>query len=48
MIDYFHVIHMAVTGNATDSSVHVNRMVEVDIIGGFVNSNPRHGISCFP
>ncbi len=48
VVDYFHVIHMAVTSNATDASVHVNRMIEVNIIGGLVNSNPRHGVSCFP
>ena len=48
VVDNFHVIHMAVTSNAADASAHVNRMVEVNIIGGLVNSNPGHGISSLP
>ena len=48
VVDYFHVIHMTVACYATDASVHVNRMIEVNVIGGLVNSNPGHGISRLP
>jgi hypothetical protein len=48
VVNYFHVIHMTVACHATDASVHVNCMVEVNIIRGLVNPNPRNGISGFP
>jgi hypothetical protein len=48
VIDYFHMIHMTVTSHATDASVHVNSMVEINIVGSLVNPNPRDGITGFP
>jgi len=48
VVDYFHVIHMTVACHATDASVHVNCMVEINIVGSLVNPNPGHRISSFP
>ena len=48
VVDYFHVIHMTVACHATDASVHMNCMIEINIVGSLVNPNPRDGISGFP
>ena len=48
MVDDFHVIHLSVTGHATDAPVHVNRMVEVDVIRRLVNPYPGNRVAGFP
>ena len=48
VVYYFHVIHMTVACHATDAPVHVNCMVEINIVGGLVNPDPGHRISSFP
>jgi len=48
MVDDFHVIHLAVAGHAAYAPVHVNRMVEVDVVWRLVNPNPGNGVAGFP
>ena len=48
MVDDFHVVDLTVASDATDTSVYVNRMVEVDVIRSFVNPDPGDGIAGFP
>lgn len=48
VVDDFHVIHLSVTGHATDASVYVNRMVEVDVIRRLVNPYPGNRVAGFP
>ena len=48
VIDDFHVVHLTVTGDATDSPVHMHGMVEVDVIRCLVDSDPGNRISRFP
>lgn len=45
VVDHFHVVHMSVTGDAADPAIHVNGMVEVNVIGRFVNSHPRNRVA---
>ena len=45
VVDHFHVVHMSVAGDATDPTIHVDGMVEVNVIGRFVNSHPRNGVA---
>jgi len=48
VVDDFHVVDLTVAGDATDTSVYVNRMVEIDVIRSFVNPDPGDGIAGFP
>ena len=48
MVDDLHVVDLAVTGHAADAAIYVNGMVEVDVVRGFVDPNPRNRISAFP
>ena len=48
VVDDLHVIHLAVAGHATDAPVHVNCMVEVDVVRRLVNANPGNRIAGFP
>ena len=48
VIDDLHVIDVSVAGNAAHASIHVHRMVEVNVVGSFMNPNPGDWITCFP
>jgi hypothetical protein len=48
MIDNLHVVDLAVASDATDPAIHVNGVIEVNIIGSLVDSNPRNRIAAFP
>jgi hypothetical protein len=48
MVDDLHVVDLAVAGDAADAAIYVNGMVEVDVVGGFVDTNPRNRIPAFP
>ena len=45
VVDHFHMIHMSVAGDATDPTIHVDGMVEVNVIGRFVNPHPRDWVA---
>ena len=48
MVDDLHVVDLAVASHAADAAIYVNGMVEVDVVRGFVDTNPRNRISAFP
>jgi len=48
VVDYFHVVDVAMACDAADSSIHVNRVIEIDVVGGFMNSDPRDWVTGFP
>jgi hypothetical protein len=48
MVDDLHVVDLAVAGHAADAAIYVNGMVEVDVVRGFVDTNPRDRIPAFP
>ena len=48
MVYDLHVVDLAVAGHAADAAIYVNGMVEVDVVRGFVDPNPRNRISAFP
>jgi len=48
MVDDLHVVDLAVARHATDATIHVNGVVEVDVVRGFVDPNPRNRIPAFP
>lgn len=48
VVNDFHVVDLTVTLHAADSAIHMDGVIEVDVIGGFVNPNPRDRISTFP
>ena len=45
MVHFFHLVDPSVTLHATDPPVDVNGVIEINIIGRFVNANPWNGIS---
>ena len=45
MVNHFHVLDFPVTFNATDPTVHVNGVVEVNVIRSLMNPDPRHGFT---
>jgi len=48
MVDDLHVVDLTVAGHAADAAIHVNGVVEVDVVRGFVDPNPRNRIPAFP
>jgi len=48
VIDDLHVIDVSMAGNAANASIYVHRMVEVNVVGSFMNPNPGDWIACFP
>jgi hypothetical protein len=48
MVDDLHVVDLAVALHTADSAIHVNGVVEVDVVRGFVDTNPRNRIPAFP
>ena len=48
MVDDLHVVDLAVAGYAANATIHMDGVIEVNVIGGFVNTNPRDWISTFP
>jgi hypothetical protein len=48
VVDDFHVVDVPVASNTTDAAIHVNRMIEVDVVGSFMNSDPRNRIAGLP
>jgi hypothetical protein len=48
VVDDFHVVDVAVASDATDSAIHVNRVIEVDVVRGFMNPDPRNRIARLP
>ena len=47
MGDHRHLVDPAMAFDAADAAVHVNRMVEVDVIRRLVHLDPRHGGATF-
>jgi hypothetical protein len=43
MVYFFHLVNASVALDATYPSVYVNGMIEIDVVGRLVNSNPRDG-----
>jgi len=41
----FHLIHLAMACHTGDATVYVNRVVEINIVRRFVDTNPRNWIS---
>ena len=48
VIDDLHVVDVAVTGDTTHAPVHVNRVVEVHVVGSLVNPDPGNRLAGFP
>ena len=49
MLEYdFHVVDSTVAGHASDSLLHMCRVVEVNIIGEVMDSNPLDRFSALP
>jgi hypothetical protein len=48
VVDDFHVVDVAVASDAADSAIHVNRVIEIDVVGGFMNPDPRNRIAGLP
>ena len=48
MVDHLHMVDIAVAGNATDPAIHVNGVIEIDVIRGLMDSDPRNGVAGFP
>jgi hypothetical protein len=48
MVNDLHVVDLAVARDAADAAIHVNGVVEVDVVRGFVDPNPRNRIPAFP
>jgi hypothetical protein len=48
MVDDLHVVDLAVALHTADATIHVNGVVEVDVVRGFVDTNPRNRIPAFP
>ena len=48
MVDDLHVVDLAVALHTADAAIHVNGVVEVDVVRGFVDTNPRNRIPAFP
>jgi len=48
VVDDFHVVDVPVASDTTDATIHVNRMIEVDVVGSFMNSDPRNRIAGLP
>ena len=40
VIDDLHVVDVSVTSDTANAAIHVHRMVKVNVVGRFVNSNP--------
>ena len=43
--DGVHLVDLAVALHAADAAVHVDRVVEIDVIGHLVDLHPRHGLA---
>jgi hypothetical protein len=48
MVDDLHVVDLAMARNTANAAIHVNGVVEVNVVRGFVDPNPRNRISTFP
>jgi len=48
VVDDFHVVNVPMASDATDATIHVHRMIEVDVVGSFMNSDPRNRIAGLP
>src|SRR5881396_3477316 len=40
MINFIHLIDLPVAFDATDPPIHMDRMIEIDVIGGAMDLNP--------
>ena len=45
VVDRVHLVDLAVTLHAADASVHMNGVVEIDVIRGLVDLHPRNGLA---
>ncbi len=45
LVDFFHVINLAVAMDATDAAVHVGGVIEVSIVGQAMNLEPGNGLA---
>lgn len=43
-----HVIDIPVAADATDAAVHVDRVIEIDVVGDFVNPHPVNRLARAP
>ena len=43
VVNFHHLINSAMALDATNAPIDVNRMVEVNVVGSFVDSDPRYG-----
>ena len=48
MVDDLHVVDLAVALHTANATIHVNGVVEVDVVRSFVDPNPRNRIPAFP
>lgn len=48
MVDFVHLIHLAMATHAADSTIHVDGMVEISVLGSLVNLDPLNGLSSLP
>jgi len=48
LIDDVHMVHVAVAADATNSTINVNRVIEVSKIRDLMYPHPVHGLSGFP
>jgi hypothetical protein len=48
MVDDLHVVDLAVARHAANAAIHVNGVIEVNVVRSFVDPNPRNRIPAFP
>jgi hypothetical protein len=48
VVDYFHVVDVSMACDATDSAIHVDSVIKIDVVGSFMNSDPRNRIAGLP
>ena len=45
VIDLVHLVDLTMTVNAAHTPIHVNRVIEVNVVRNFVNLHPRDGLA---
>ena len=48
VVDNLHMVHMTVTGHAANPSVHMDGVVEIDVVRGLMNADPRNRVTRLP
>lgn len=48
VVNDFHMVHMSVTGYAANPPVHMDGVVEINVVGGLVNADPRNRVAGLP